>query len=63
MKREGTLDDKLNYYDQQHQRASVNPMGFINREGHYCVKDEETQAEVMKQYLFMHDTKKEWINY
>lgn len=45
------------------QRSYANPLGFINSRGHFCVKDEETQSEIMKQYLFMHDTKKEWVNY
>jgi hypothetical protein len=45
------------------QRSYANPLGFINSHGRFCVKDEETQSEIMKQYLFMHDTKKEWVNY
>jgi hypothetical protein len=49
--------------NEDRQRSSANPMGFINSLGRFCVKDEETQSEIMKQYLFLHDTKKEWVNY
>lgn len=49
--------------DEDRQRSSANPLGYINSRGRFCVNDDETQSEIMKQYLFMHDTKKEWVNY
>ena len=38
-------------------------MGYLDEQGNFIVKDEQAQSEIMKQYLFLHDNRKEWLSY
>jgi hypothetical protein len=46
--------------DKSQQLVQSEPsIGFMNDQGIYIIRDETVQAEIMKQFLFMHDNKKD----